>query len=212
MHRKTLRLVWTVTAILFPLLAAFVVTDTHQIKNSPRTQSPTKLFRQIPIDNEGGYKQEEGDESTDSGRTSSSPGISHDQEEAPREPYGLLFQKPDADPFRADFRDTSEPKLMTTFGGGTALMFEMIAKRMLDWGNEARPYATNGEQMKPSSRNRSTTKGGKSTAAERTNDPGLPRWHPHPGISDSNPNFRSQAPVMNNQGKRTIKMVLVLGL
>lgn len=28
----------------------------------------------------------------------------------------------------------------------------------------------------------------------------LPRWHPHNGISDINPHFRTQAPVMNNQG------------
>lgn len=28
----------------------------------------------------------------------------------------------------------------------------------------------------------------------------LPRWHPHSGISDVNPSFRTQSPIMNNQG------------
>jgi hypothetical protein len=28
----------------------------------------------------------------------------------------------------------------------------------------------------------------------------LPRWHPHSGISDNNPSFRTQSPIMNNQG------------
>ena len=28
----------------------------------------------------------------------------------------------------------------------------------------------------------------------------LPRWHPHAGISDINPSFRTQPPIMNNQG------------
>lgn len=28
----------------------------------------------------------------------------------------------------------------------------------------------------------------------------LPRWHPHSGISDVNPSFRTQSPLMNNQG------------
>jgi len=28
----------------------------------------------------------------------------------------------------------------------------------------------------------------------------LPRWHPHAGIADVNPSFRTQSPIMNNQG------------
>ena len=28
----------------------------------------------------------------------------------------------------------------------------------------------------------------------------LPRWHPHSGVSDVNPSFRTQSPIMNNQG------------
>lgn len=28
----------------------------------------------------------------------------------------------------------------------------------------------------------------------------LPRWHPHAGIADANPSFRTQSPIMNNQG------------
>lgn len=111
----------------------------------------------------------------------------------------LLFQRQSIDPFRADFRDASEPKLMTTFGGGTALMFEMIAKRMLDWGNEAKPFNPEDDSF-------STTNGlGQKNNQAMDDDKSifsdvLPRWHPHSGISDVNPNFRYQAPAMNNQG------------
>lgn len=28
----------------------------------------------------------------------------------------------------------------------------------------------------------------------------LPRWHPHSGVSDVNPSFRTKSPIMNNQG------------
>ena len=151
----------------------------------------------------------------------------------------LLFQQRNVnnDPFRADFRDASEPQLMmTTFGGGTALMFEMIAKKMLDWGNEAKPYYyynddDNGQPPPlppPQDRSSPTRMGSTSPAvgapissntSRRTNQKGgpdaittapttaspstadtLPRWHPHSGIEKVNLKFRSEAPVMNNQG------------
>lgn len=39
------------------------------------------------------------------------------------------------------------------------------------------------------------------TAPPKKTSPGvLPRWHPHAGISDVNPSFRTQSPIMNNQG------------
>lgn len=135
-------------------------------------------------------------------------GYSYDQHDTPSEPYDLLFQQQNTDPFRADFRDGSEPKLMTTFGGGTSLMFEMIAKRMLDWGNEAKPYLLESENGRIKSPPKATTtetttttstEGG-ATLPVDVSGKVLPRWHPHSGISDANPNFRSQAPAMTNQG------------
>jgi hypothetical protein len=56
-------------------------------------------------------------------------------------------------------------------------MFEMVCKRMLDWGQQA----ADSKQQAPKPKF-------------------LPRWHPHSGISDANPNFRNQSPAMNNQG------------
>jgi pentatricopeptide repeat protein len=35
--------------------------------------------------------------------------------------------------------------------------------------------------------------------SERQSKP-LPRWHPHSGVSDVNPSFRTKSPIMNNQG------------
>lgn len=132
----------------------------------------------------------------------SSIGFSHDQEDIPSEPCDLLFQQQITDPFRADFRDGSEPQLMTTFGGGTALMFEMIAKRMLDWGNEAKPYNVENENGAITSATPTRKEADKkSSPIADANSKVLPRWHPHSGISDANPNFRSQAPAMSNQGE-----------
>ena len=121
----------------------------------------------------------------------------------------LLFQRQSSDPFRADFRDASEPKLMTTFGGGTALMFEMIAKRMLDWGNEAIPFNPEDDSLSrtpvtaAATTTTTTTKDGlgKNTPNNADSSDVLPRWHPYSGIADVNPNFRNQAPAMNNQGR-----------
>lgn len=207
-HRWTLRLALALGAALVPLLAAFVVPAPTNKKGTPATM---RLFSSESPDNntnESSKNQMEnqGDpaKSRSTSRRKKNVGISYNQEEKAPEPYDLLFQKPDSDPFQADFRDSSEPKLMTTFGGGTNLMFEMIAKRMLDWGNEARPYVTTTNDVKqPSAPGAVNTRGGaSSTGAQRSGNLELPRWHPHSGISDSNPNFRSQAPIMNNQGKK----------
>jgi pentatricopeptide repeat protein len=69
-----------------------------------------------------------------------------------------------------------EKPLVKTIGGGSSMIFEM-ARRMLVWDAEndaaANPNAVGGV---------------------------LPRWHPHAGIADSNPSFRTQSPIMNNQG------------
>jgi len=66
-----------------------------------------------------------------------------------------------------------QPTLIETIGGGTSTIFEM-ARRMLVWNDEP--------------------------TSENTNDGILPRWHPHSGISDVNPSFRTKAPAMSNTG------------
>ena len=70
-----------------------------------------------------------------------------------------------------DVDDDDDKPLVKTLGGGSSLIFEM-ARRMLVWDDET-------SSKKPSV---------------------LPRWHPHAGISDHNPSFRTQSPLMNNQG------------
>jgi len=72
-----------------------------------------------------------------------------------------------------------QPTLIETIGGGSATIFEM-ARRMLVWDQP------NG--------------GSKNGNSKEAKDGVLPRWHPHSGISDVNPSFRTKAPVMNNQG------------
>lgn len=69
--------------------------------------------------------------------------------------------------------------LIETIGGGSATIFEM-ARRMLVWDQP------NG--------------GSENGNFKEAKDGVLPRWHPHSGISDVNPSFRTKAPVMNNQG------------
>ena len=216
MKRWTLRLMLLgVACAILPLLAAFVTPDP---KTSPKMNSlvPSLLKSDSPtyclFSQESPQESEEGDampSSSTSTERRNNLGYSYDQHDTPSEPYDLLFQQQNTDPFRADFRDGSEPKLMTTFGGGTSLMFEMIAKRMLDWGNEAKPYLLESENGRIKSPPKATTtetttttstEGG-ATLPVDVSGKVLPRWHPHSGISDANPNFRSQAPAMTNQGE-----------
>lgn len=85
------------------------------------------------------------------------------------------------DPFQAA---SFEKPLMRPLGGGTALIFEMARKCMLDWSSDS---ATDGKLANPAK-------------PANTRSKVLPRWHPHSGISDVNPSFRTESPVMNNQG------------
>lgn len=103
------------------------------------------------------------------------------------------------DPF-SSYSDNSESNpLFTTFGGGTALMFEMIAQKMLDWGNEAATYketpttATTTTTRGVDAPSETATSSSNSSSSTTTNTtPAMQRWHPHTGISASNPNFRNQ--------------------
>ena len=88
-----------------------------------------------------------------------------------------------------------------TLQGGPALIFTM-ARRMLVWDDENYvgqndTYRT-GAEATPSSA-LPMTEPLSSEAAVAESRP-LPRWHPHGGISDVNPSFRSAPPAMNNAG------------
>lgn len=75
--------------------------------------------------------------------------------------------------------------LQKTLTGGPSLIFDM-ARRMLVWDEDnMNDSSTSQQQQQP--------------AKKRTRIV-LPRWHPHSGISDVNPSFRSSPPVMNNAG------------
>ena len=92
--------------------------------------------------------------------------------ESKRKPRSKKSTSPPIDTTRSPTSSTSETP-QKTLGGGEGLIFAM-ARRMLVWEEKE-------ENKKP-----------KPVV--------LPRWHPHSGISDVNPSFRTQAPIMNNQG------------
>ena len=73
--------------------------------------------------------------------------------------------------------DESNTPLSMPLAGGPSLIFAM-AQRMLIWDDNEIPADT-------------------PTQAKRRT---LPRWHPHAGISDTNPSFRSTSPKMNSFG------------
>jgi hypothetical protein len=75
--------------------------------------------------------------------------------------------------------------LQKTLTGGPSLVFEM-ARRMLVWDEDKIMNDSSTSQQQQPAKKRARTV--------------LPRWHPHSGISDVNPSFRSSPPVMNNAG------------
>mmetsp|Transcript_3730 Transcript_3730/g.7133 ORF Transcript_3730/g.7133 Transcript_3730/m.7133 type:complete len:560 (-) Transcript_3730:86-1765(-) len=83
-----------------------------------------------------------------------------------------------------------DTNLQQTIRGGPSMIFAM-ARRMLVWDDE--DYQA-GRVLNDASSNKSTPRGGGTKVKV------LPRWHPHDGIADANPNFRTQSPVMNNKG------------
>jgi len=85
---------------------------------------------------------------------------------------------------------TAEP--VRTIGGGAETIFEM-ARKMLLWDE------TEGSvlQNQPAATTTTTS----TTVSSVTSTGGvLPRWRPMRGVSDTNPAFRTSAPVMNSQG------------
>jgi tetratricopeptide (TPR) repeat protein len=82
--------------------------------------------------------------------------------------------------------------------GGANLIFEMARKYLIDFEKEVNEDERAAAQGEISSS--SKHQGGSSIAPVKQRRKILPRWHPHNGISDLNPKFRTQAPVMNNVG------------
>jgi len=101
------------------------------------------------------------------------------------------IQQPKAtpkDPFAATGTDDD---LFTTLAGGPNLIFEMARKSML--------FATKETDTAQSSNTTATTLVA-SSEQSRPPPPTQGRWYPHSGIAETNPNFRTQAPVMTNKG------------
>eukprot|EP00536_Pseudo-nitzschia_multiseries_P003854 jgi/Psemu1/284693/fgenesh1_pg.61_\ len=75
----------------------------------------------------------------------------------------------------------------------------MARKSMLFATNDPNANANGNANASPSGNSRSTTT---TTNGIDEQAPPVPqgRWYPHSGIADVNPNFRTQAPVMTNQG------------
>ena len=104
-----------------------------------------------------------------------------------------------------------EQKPTETLAGGPALIFAM-ARRMLVWDDESYVGQNDTYRGDGSGRGSAATATATATAAAATRPraaatakaasrPGvLPRWHPHGGISDVNPSFRSSPPAMNSRG------------
>jgi pentatricopeptide repeat protein len=84
-----------------------------------------------------------------------------------------------------------------TIGGGSNMIFEM-ARQMLLWEeteeSAAPPPTASFLKNLGTSGQTSSRKNAKARA------PVLPRWRPTRGVSDVNPSFRTQSPMMNSQG------------
>jgi hypothetical protein len=111
---------------------------------------------------------------------------------------------------------------LKTISGGTSEIFSM-ARRMMVW-NEDFGYPSDAsssssttlsssssvsqDDLSPNDKTSSSetiasiasaASSTPTTTTTRKTKP-LPRWHPHEGIADSNPSFRSKPPLMNNKG------------
>jgi len=95
------------------------------------------------------------------------------------------------DPFEAIGQDN---ELFKTLAGGSSLIFEMARKSML--------FATKEPDAKPqqSVNGRTSLSTTADSQDSRPQAPPQGRWYPHSGIAGVNPNFRTQAPAMTNQG------------
>ena len=146
-------------------------------------------------------------------RSAASPGNDQDNEEDTNRNH-LLQENDDDDDVLPPPNNTSEDAFngsapLRPLGGGTAMIFEMARKYLIDFEKEVNDAAAIQDEQQRTTAAHST----QTSAAETERGGGggvkqppprrrkvLPRWHPHNGISDLNPRFRTQAPVMNNVG------------
>jgi len=104
-----------------------------------------------------------------------------------------------------------DPNLQETSTGGPSTMFEM-ARRMLVWddqdyqlgrvlndSSQAQEAQAAQDQAQSQSQPQSDIIPSSSSPSKKKTTV-TPRWHPHEGIADSNPNFRTNSPIMNNRG------------
>jgi len=84
-----------------------------------------------------------------------------------------------------------QPPLVQTLPGGPNLIFEM-ARKMLVWEQEDWEAAVVNQAV--------AARTAAAAATTQTTTSAPRRWHPTLGISDDNPQFRTQPPVMNSQG------------
>lgn len=87
-------------------------------------------------------------------------------------------------------QSSEKQELIQTLKGGPALIFELARRSIMfvhdfDDTSVSTPQAAQPAVLTP---------------VPRKTRKVLPRWHPHGGISDANPQFRTKSPAMNNQG------------
>ena len=115
----------------------------------------------------------------------SSSSSSPQQQHQDQQPSQSQSQQQQEDPFRA----TGKKELMTTLKGGLSMIFEMANQqkrdRKMEKEQQQQQQQEDDEEDVDSNNNKLKP---------------TPRWHPHSGIDSDNPDFRTSAPVMNNQG------------
>eukprot|EP00521_Asterionellopsis_glacialis_P014019 CAMPEP_0195290056 /NCGR_PEP_ID=MMETSP0707-20130614/6068_1 /TAXON_ID=33640 /ORGANISM="Asterionellopsis glacialis, Strain CCMP134" /LENGTH=513 /DNA_ID=CAMNT_0040350127 /DNA_START=270 /DNA_END=1811 /DNA_ORIENTATION=- len=98
-----------------------------------------------------------------------------------------------------------EQPIQQTLSGGQSLILAM-ARGMMVWDSPPPPSKDTtapeiAQEQSSSSSSSLVPPPPPTTTTTATTLPNvLPRWHPHGGISDVNPSFRTASPVMNNQG------------
>ena len=85
----------------------------------------------------------------------------------------------------------NQENLQKTISGGPSTIYSM-ARRMLVWDDQ--------DYQMRKVLNDSSEYNEEIIANITKTSKILPKWHPHEGIADSNPNFRTSPPIMNNKG------------
>jgi len=123
-----------------------------------------------------------------------------------------------------DDTGSNNDNLQETISGGHSTIMAM-ARRMLVWDdqdyqlgrvlNDSSQAQTRNLQQtsslminkgSPATDNNSVAVTATTIANSINKSKVLPRWHPHEGIADSNPNFRTKSPLMNNRGYAEVIM------